>query len=84
MENRCSCVLERCNVVSFTRLYFCTVRCGRMRKEIKIKMHWTAIALILGYPIFPLHDVGCNRYKAGFSHRTKNWDRDFSKPSKSC
>lgn len=45
-------------------------------------MRWAAIALNLGYPIFPLHNVGCNRYKAGFSNRTKNQDRDFSKQSK--
>lgn len=77
MENRCSCVSERHNVMSSTRLYFCTLHCDRIRKAVKIKMYWRAIALILGCPTFTLHNIGCNKYKAGFSNQTKAEDRDF-------
>lgn len=48
----------------------------------KIKMHWRAIALILGCPTFILHNTGCNKYKAGFSNQTKAQDRDFLKELK--
>lgn len=69
-------------MIPFTRLYFCILHCGRIRKEMKIKMCWRVIALILGHPAFTLHSIGCNRYKAGFSNQTKARDRDFSKELK--
>lgn len=66
---------------AFHWLYFCTVHCGRVRKVKQIKLSWTATALALGYLTFPLHKVGCNRWKGGFSNRTENRDRDLSEQS---
>lgn len=71
-----------CNLISFTRLYFCTLDCGRIKEGMKIKMCWRAVVLILGHPTFTLHNIECNRYKAIFSNQTKAQDRDFSKEFK--
>lgn len=66
-------------MISLTRLCFCTLHCGRIRKGVKIKMCWRAITLILGCPTFILHNTGCNKYKAGFSNQTKARDAFFKR-----